>query len=631
MIRPISLAYVQIVKRVAQGLSREDGEELARGLYCIRPYERFTTHVLGSAWLCYAVMLAWFWAPIVIDVVLEQSPAPFHVWDYERTLAEGATANALNVWKVCARNAGIVRALAQRLTPAAPLDDPPPLPVDGNLWQALAASLAFASLCYATWLQHPHAGFSLAAFVPFYMQSGGNSMNAGSTTANAADVTSTNGSWDITADTFIATAATPFASVTANVDYASIYVDGTTTGAVYVALITAVNSGGLSITLSSTIKYGTKPSASATGRSCKVNGAWADETALVQLGSGAVPQSTKVNIKQATYTVTANRTISMAGATTKPLWFSGYNTTPGDLDADITNSLTKPTFAFNATFGFTWSGAHQLWSSISSTGAITGDVVILNGSNTFQEMIRCRGQNTSANTSARAMNASGTGGLVMAYSWFTTPTTATAVGVVNCNASQTWVGVVAEGGGLSGFEKGNTALLFSGCIGYANTGSAFRSSATGAVAQIIGCTAYAPTVDAFKFSGALTATQVVVGCLAAGLNGGAATTNGLNNSTGTSTNFIARACNDYYNVTNPEVGMGDSFAFFPQTDSAFPLTSSTDMTPLTTANAYKNGFPQVFEGGGALGSQVNGGKSIGAVDPTPSAGGGVGSVFIFGG
>ena len=48
-------------------------------------------------------------------------------------------------------------------------------------------------------------------------------------------------------------------------------------------------------------------------------------------------------------------------------------------------------------------------------------------------------------------------------------------------------------------------------------------------------------------------------------------------------------------AANAEVGMGDSYAFFAQTDSAAVATSSTNMTPVSTSNARGHGFPGIFE------------------------------------
>lgn len=463
------------------------------------------------------------------------------------------------------------------------------------------------------------------AITNLYIQSGGNDMNAGTSTANAADVTSTNGSWDITADTFIATAATPFSAVTTS-DWVSIYVDGTTSGAVYVAQVVSVNSGGLSVTLSTTAKYGTKPSASATGRSAKVNGAWASELAPVTMSTSVIPAATKVNWKQATYTIVASRTIAWAGATTKPLWFSGYNTTPGDLDADTTNALSKPVLALNSTFQLTTSGTYQIWSSFSITGSISDWPWSFGGTNSY--MVRCRVDNASSNSLAYALllNANG---VSCYYCWFRSPTTATSKGVIFFNAANiSIIGCVAEGGGLAGFNVGSQSGVISTSIALNNTGSGILLSTGNA--HIERNTIYNPTVDGIKWSGTPGGTTLnsIVSNLLSNCGG-----YGVNNASGTATGNIRRSCNDYFSCTSgSENGFGDWPSFFGQTDSSAVVTSSTDMTPQAGRNARNNGFPGVFEGGGALGSQINGAWDIGSVrHPDPTGGSGGQAVSIFGG
>lgn len=411
-------------------------------------------------------------------------------------------------------------------------------------------------------------------------------MNAGSVVNAAASVTQTNGSWDITADTFIATGGTPFSAVQVG-EWVSIYNDGVTSGAVYVAQVVTVNSLGLSITLSTTAKYGTKPAAGATGKSCKVGGSWLSELPLTTI-TGTVPASTKVNIK-GNLTITAGRTIALAGATTTPLWFSGYSTTPGDLDADTTNSLTKPVWTFNSTFGLTTSGAHQIWSSLSVTGSRSGPLWIASG--TFQRLLRCRCDNTSSNAAAVAIRVDAATPWI-GYSYFKCPATATTNGVVQSNANgQFHIGCVADGGGLAGFQA-STSNIYIGCVAINTTGAGFLAT-TGAI-TILFCTVYGATADGVKWTGTPGASQVI-GCVFSGLNSSTATTNGINNASGTNTAQVTRACNDFYNVTNTEVGFGDSPAFFGQTDSSPVATSGTNMTAVVGSNARRNGFPGIFE------------------------------------
>ncbi len=357
----------------------------------------------------------------------------------------------------------------------------------------------------------------------------------------------------------------------------------------YVAKVaTAVSN--VSVILDATIKYGTAPTDGASNRSAVAGGSWNTEQVLASggLATTTVPQSTKINIKQATYTITASRTISMAGATTTPLWFSGYNANPGDLDADTTNALAKPIWAQNSTFLLTCSGAHQLWSSVTGTGSRSGTIWTLTGS--APVVVRCRSTNISSNAAAIAITT--TTGCRVAYGYFTTPNTATTTGVASVGSATMWIGCIADTGGLAGFNAPNASSLIY-CVGLNNTGSGVLS-ATSAV-RIYGLTCYGATVDGVKWTGTPTIEATVSGCLFSGLNGSTATTNGINNASGTNTNNVFRACNDYYNVTNPEVGFGDSPAFFPQTDSNPVVTSAADMTPVPGSNALAHGFPGIYE------------------------------------
>lgn len=610
MIRPISYIYVDIVKRVAQGMAREDAEEFVRGVGAIRAHERFTTHLLGSAWLCYYVMLTRLWAPAALEVLLEQSPTVYVVWDYERVLAAGSIAHALNVWKVCTRGLGVEHALA-RPSATEPADDViPDVPIP---WRAIAASLALASVWYAAW--HGVHGVSAALVVPFYLIGGGTGsadINAGSSIGAAQAAPATGGSWTNATNTFVATGGTPFGTTVAG-DYVSVYPDGNTVTGYTAQVVTVVSN--VSVILSTTIKYGTAPTDGAANRSAVAGGSWNTEQPLAAggLATTTVPQPTKINIK-GNLTLTTNRTISLAAATTTLLWFSSYNTTPGDLDTDTTNSLAKPIWTLNATFLLTTSGAYQIWTGPSVVGSRSGSIWAVGGG-TNQQYIRCRSDNTSANVAAIAISYA-TNSIFTSYCWFRTPTTATTSGTVSMANSETFVGCVAEGGGIAGYNAAAIVLTCIHCIGVNNTGAAFLNS-TSRLA-LYGCTAYAPTVDGAKWTGTPGASSHVIGLLCVGANGGAAVTNGINNASGTNTGNIVRVCNDYFNVTNTEVGMGDVPAFFGQIESVFPLVSSTDLTPLTTSNAYKNGFPKFFEGGGALGSQADGGLSTGAVQPTPT-------------
>lgn len=429
------------------------------------------------------------------------------------------------------------------------------------------------------------------AFVPFYLIAGGAGsadINAGSTIGAAVGGPTTGGSWVNATNTFVATGGTPFSAASVG-DYVSIYADGATV-TTYVAQITTKVSN-VSVILSSTIKYGTAPTDGASNRSAVLGGSWNTEQVLAAggLGTFTVPQSTKINIT-GNLTVTASRTISMAGAATAPLWFSAYSIggSPGDLDNDTTNALTKPLWTVNSTFAVTSSGANTTWSSLSVVGSRSGTIWTQSASPA--RVMRMRAENTSSNAAAVAMTCNGAAAKY-SYCWFKCPTTATSV-TTQGNGGVVLIGCTAVGG-VNGFNPGGTTATFIDCISLNSAGTGFL--ATNASLQIIRPTVYGAATDGVKWSGGPGAGSCVVGGLFSGLNGSTATTNGINNALGTNTDNVFRACNDYYNVTNPEVGFGDSPAFFGQTDSSSVVTSATDMTPVAGSNALAHGFPGIFE------------------------------------
>ena len=444
------------------------------------------------------------------------------------------------------------------------------------------------------------------AFTNFYIQSGASDLNAGSTTAAAASLTYAGGTFVRATGVFTVASGNPVADGVVVDDWISIYTTAGATTTTFVGKCTARTA--TTITVSTTVVMGlaTSVSEAAGATTAKVGGAWASEIVLAATGLGTftVPASTKVNIKQATYTIVASRTISMAGTTAFPIWFSGYNTTPGDLDADITNSLAKPIFAFDAGLLFNSTGEYQIWSSLSVTGNRSGAFWQVTQSTV--QILRCRSENTSSNAAAYAFDASG---CFVAYCWFKTPITATTNGVIEISLTTHFLGSVFEGGGKAGVNMATQPCQFRQCIFLNNTGHGILATTGGIVAME--CTFKSPTGDGIRWSGTPSAATVakVTGCLFVQCGG-----YGINNASGANSANVHRACNDFYlNTSGDENGFGDSPAFFGQTDSSQVVTSATDMTPVVGSNARGKGFPSVFEGGGALGSQSNPGQNIGAV------------------
>lgn len=451
------------------------------------------------------------------------------------------------------------------------------------------------------------------SFTNLYLQTSGNDMNAGSSTADTADVTQTNGSWDITADTFIAASGTPFSAVTTN-DWVSIYADGTTSGAVYVAQVTAVGGSGANVTLSTTAKYGTKPAAGATGKSAKVNGAWASLAVVTSLfASVAVPAATKVNIKAGTYAnTTTARAFGSAGLTTGPLWWCGYKTTPADMDTVETvarvDGTDIPLITFS-TGALTITGNHQMFSNISVTAARSGTACSVTGLNVL--LFRCRSENTTANSASSAYATSGNGSKAV-QCWFKATTTSTRC--VNVSIVTQLVGCVMIGG-LAGVElNGSVPLVVASCAFRSQAGSGIVLTSSPTALLILGCTFKAPAAAGVLFTLVPTSFGLIAGCLFDTCG-----TYGINNNSGANTNFVTRLANDFYgSVTANETGFGDVPSILQQTESGSPVVGSTDLTLVASINALANGLPGLFEN-----ETYTSFLDIGAVQQASSSGGGL--------
>lgn len=113
------------------------------------------------------------------------------------------------------------------------------------------------------------------AFTEFYISTLGSNTNSGSSNNANASFTSTNGNWQgLGISNFRPTdGQNPSGNVSVGA-FASIYLDGAAES-VYIARITAVqNAANGNITVSVGNSAGTPPTNGATGRSCKVGGAW---------------------------------------------------------------------------------------------------------------------------------------------------------------------------------------------------------------------------------------------------------------------------------------------------------------------------------------------------------------------
>ena len=441
------------------------------------------------------------------------------------------------------------------------------------------------------------------AITNFYIGSSGSNVNAGSTTGASAAYTSTNGNWNGSTVFTPTDGSTPASSISVG-DYVSIYLDAATI-TTFVAQVTNVAAGvNGAITVSGSIVYGTAPSSGASGRSIKAGGQWSSISPLTTSGMGTftVPQSTKVNVKQSSYVILSSFTIAIAGSGTNLFWMSGYNTTPGDLDNDTTNSLSKPVLALSSGNSLTVSGADVLWTSISGTANVNSYGFLFLGNSIQVWRSRFENTNSGGSSCAALFNGAWESGF---YCWFKAPTTSAIPVCYAVGGVGAFVGCVAEGGGLCGFSVAGATNLVN-CIALNNTGIGI--SCGSAYLWISYCTVYNSSGDGIKWTGASGGLSSVIGCLLSNCGG-----YGINNSSG---NLVSRACNDFYSCTSGnEHSFGDYPAFFGQTDSSAVVTSSTNMTPVSSSNAINNGFPGIFEN-----ETFSGFTAIGAVQPKGGGG-----------
>jgi hypothetical protein len=328
------------------------------------------------------------------------------------------------------------------------------------------------------------------AYTDFYVQSGGSNANSGSTTG-AVIWSNASTSW-VGAGTSTLTVTDAAASAVSLNDYINV-------GGGWISQVTNVNATGAPtyvFTLGGTVGWGTEPGTNASIAATD-GGPWASLAFSVFTVATIVPSSTRVNIKQATYTLAGAINSQLAGSTTVPLWFRGYNTTPGDLDNGST-TLSYPLFTGGANL-YTANGAYSIYSGMSFTASRSGNTVSTSG-----QPIRyfcCQFASTSANSAAAAF---GTGGSTQAYHCsFTTPSTANQVVSSATTAYFEYCFFSGAGSGATQVGIVSTGGIYLAYCTFNSTGSYALTQAAASVMQIDFCTfnqcGVGGTVDAIKF------------------------------------------------------------------------------------------------------------------------------------
>lgn len=399
------------------------------------------------------------------------------------------------------------------------------------------------------------------AWTDFYMDNAtpGSNLNSGSSAGDAI-YTSTGGQFDGVSVFKPADGSTP-ASTVASGHYVSLYNTGDAAARSVARVVEVLSGVNGEIKIDTVLKYGTVPASSvSSNRALKDGGAWANLAMLASnsaLNNGTVPQSTRINVKAATYAnTTTSRAFLMAGTTQLGLWWRGYKTTIGDQDSNNAAIAGTDIPTFTMTTGqFTVTGSYQEFSNIDFTGA----TVVSNGlffpSVNFLRIYGCRFTNTASNANSYAYfnNTNGISWIQRCY--FKATTTATAC--VSSGASYNeFIGCVIVGGSI-GLTSTSLPVIITHCI-FDSQGSDAIKLTSGA--RIYRCSIYAPIGNGINIATVSGSGVTIIGCYFSTVN--QASKAAINNTSGTNTLNIHISGNAYFKCTANITGITETFTVF---------------------------------------------------------------------
>ena len=297
----------------------------------------------------------------------------------------------------------------------------------------------------------------------------------------------------------------------------------------------------------------------------------------------------RFNVAAGTYAnTTTSRTFNVAGTAIAPIMWEGYSVTPGDIcgraGIPANNALTKPVISFT-TGQLVASGALQVFSGLDIQSACTTANGAVASTGASIRWHRCRFANTASNSAARAFTSTGT--VVATSCYFSATTTAdtcarfqsnflavgcsTRGGIIGSfgNGIGTWYGCAIDSPTTSGFNVGNGQPWIINCSVYNCTSGVTSTSAT-AFAQITNST----------FS---------------------TCTNGVNQSAGTNSSAMSVRNCQFFNVTNPIVGVQECAT---AADDLYVQQGNVTLTADPFANAAAHDF--TLTGAGARGAGIPG-------------------------
>lgn len=299
---------------------------------------------------------------------------------------------------------------------------------------------------------------------------------------------------------------------------------------------------------------------------------------------------------------TTSITFNGNGTTTAPNKWRGNNTTIGDIEADVTNTLTKPKITFTSGI-MTVSGTYQSFTGLDISGAPNGSALIAVTSaaaNTKFFRVRVEHTGTGSNGNGAVNTANGQRQFFIEC-WF--KAAAISSNVFN-NATDLYAEKCVFTGGVQGMNMSSSNVLACNqCIFYGHSGTAFAIGGTGLMTALH-CTFYNLGGDGIQFQSA-GVMGIVSDSIFSDISG-----TGIKRIT-SNTDSVVRRRNAFWNVTTAqESGFGDSVPYLPITLAATPfINAPTDFRIIPTAlvrNIEERFENQTFSGYcdiGAVGRQ----------------------------
>ncbi len=416
----------------------------------------------------------------------------------------------------------------------------------------------------------------------FYV-GGGSNLNAGSTIGTSPVYSSTSGNFDGTS-VYTPTDGQTTSSLVATGDWVAVFPSAASVTPCIAQVVTVGAGVNGTITVSTTIKFGTLPGAVAC--KCRAGGAFADlaitATSTPFTSGVTAPISIQVNLLAATYAnTTSSRSLGPTGSALVAVIWSGYKTSINDQDTNVLAvagtdipHITFTTATMSATSNFV------VMRNLAVTSASTANPAATCGGG--NAVINCQFNNTGANAASTGLSLTATGSAIACYIKSTaTATAAFKMAAANCTAA----GCYVTGGAAESILVANgVAAIFNTVVDSA-AGDALSTSVS---IFVCGLSVYAPLGNGINFT--TVAASIIANSYFSTVN--QASKAAINNTSGTNTYLIRVVGCAYFNCTATLSGFGDYPEYFSAGtigSEGFEAPASQNFMPLAPLQTV--GFP----------------------------------------